>query len=346
MIGDGMGPEQIAAAGIYDHGEPGTLHMESLPVHAKIETASASGLTDSAAAATAMACGVSCNNYRVGEDSEGQPAENIVDLAHEGGWRTGVISTAAITHATPAAFTAYQRSRYDQLGIAEDQVTRSKPHVLLGGGAAYFLPKGEGSARNDDGLVDAIDQAGYAIVANADELADATTDPDTDRLFGTFALDHMTMVRSRTPEIGEPTLPEMTRAALRVLDRDGASFFLMIEGGRIDHGGHHNSIEDVVFETLAFDEAVAAVMKWMKGRDYVTLIITADHETGGLSIVEPRGAGRMPAVTWKSGEHTGVDIHMFGAGPGLEPLAGERRHHLWVNAVIRARITGNPFTAP
>ena len=343
MIGDGMGVAQLAAAGMYAHGEPGTLFLESLPIQGAIETDSVDGVTDSAAAATAMACGVRCANYRIGEDYDGDIAINLVEISHVHGWKSGIVTTTAVTHATPAAFTVHQRSRFDMVDIATEQVTLSRPHVILGGGLAYFLPAGESSARSDDGLIDDLHDGGYQIVYTSEQLAQVGA---PDRLFGAFAPDHLDFVRERAPDTTQPGMVDMTRTALDVLDRDGASFFLLVEGGRIDHGGHNNSIHDTVFETLAFDDAVRTVAQWADGRDYVTIIVNADHETGGLDILENRGKGQMPAVSWTGSEHTGADVRLFGRGPGLEQLDDRRRRHTWVFAAARALITGTPFTAP
>ncbi len=343
MIGDGMGVEQLAATGMYAHGDPGTLFLEGLPIHTTIETDSITGVTDSAAAATAMACGVKCENHWVGQDHEGAFAVNVVEIAHAHGWKTGIVTTTAVTHATPAAFTVHQRSRFDMVNIATEQVTLSRPYVMLGGGLQFFLPAGQGSARTDDGLIDDLEDGGYQVVYTAAQLANAGT---PDRLFGAFAPYHLDFVRARPPETTQPTLVEMTRAALRILDRDGASFFLLVEGGRIDHGGHINSVDDFVLETLAFDQAVRAVAEWAEGRDYVTIIVSADHETGGVEILANRGKGVMPSVSWEGSEHTDADVYMYGRGPGLGQLDGQRRNHTWVFAAVSALITGEPFTAP
>jgi alkaline phosphatase len=336
MIGDGMGMEQVAAAGMFAHGEAGTLYFEGLPVRGTIDTTSLEGVTDSAAAATAMACGVRCKNYRVGEDADGEAVPNLIELAHERGWRTGIVTTSSLPHATPAAFTSHQRSRYDFVGVADDQALRAQPHVMLGGGAAYFAPAGPGSERSDDGLLDDLAEAGYTIVATRDELARAGR---AERLFGAFAADHMDMVLERAPDTTQPTLAEMTAAALQALDGGAPGMLLVVEGGRIDHGGHDNSIADVVAETLAFDEAVRTVDAATDER--ATVIVTADHETGGLHVLEARGAGTLPAVTWRTTEHTGADVGVWARNPGAPIADGQRTTHLAIHEAIRARIAGD-----
>jgi alkaline phosphatase len=119
-----------------------------------------------------------------------------------------------------------------------------------------------------------------------------------------------------------PHLSEMTSSALRVLDNDSDGFFLMVEGGKIDWAGHDNIIEHCVFETLEFDRAFRAVMKWAKDRDNTLIEVTSDHECGDLKVVKGNRRGTMPDVFWGSKKHTGINVPVYATGQGAEEFTG------------------------
>jgi alkaline phosphatase len=345
MIGDGMGAGQLEAASRYAHGAPGQLFMQSLPVQGVLDTGNLSGITDSAAAATTMATGVRTWNGAVGVDRDGQPVETLVETAQALGLASGIVSTASLPHATPAAFSAHEDARGSYLAIADDQALEVRPDVMLGGGAQFYLPVGPGSLRSDAGLLAPLAQAGYQVVSTAAQLAAASPDVSP-RLVGVFAPEHLTYVLDRGLASPEPTLTEMSLAALEFLDRDAEGFFLMIEGARIDMASHGNDAARAVAETLAFDDAVRAVAEWAAGQDDVTLLVTADHECGGLRVVQPAPAGTLSQVAWRWGQHTNALVSIFGRGPGAAPFAAARRDHTWVYAALEAQLTGATLQEP
>jgi alkaline phosphatase len=333
MIGDGMGMAQLDVASRFAHGAPGLLAMEALPVRGEVRTGGPSGITDSAAAATVMATGVYTYNGNVGVDRAEQPVETILERAAARGWATGVVTTTSLPHATPASFTAHVDSRAELTEIAAQQARVTRPDVMLGGGAQYFA-----------GLEDDLDAAGYARVDDALGLAAAIA--VSDRVFGAFAADHLTYVADRPADTTEPRLVDMAAAAMHVLDRDPDGFFLMIEGGRIDHAGHGNQLVHNIHETLDFDEAVAAVSAWARARGNTTVIVTADHECGGLELVAPAPAGEYPEVAWRWGAHTNARVAVLAEGPGAEVLDGAVVDHRWVYEIARARVDGDAFVEP
>jgi len=346
LIGDGMGMEQLGVASQFRHGETGRLAMEALPARGEVRTGGPSGTTDSAAAATVMATGVYTYNGNIGVDRDEQPVASLVERAHARGWAAGIVTTTSIPHATPAAFSAHVDSRGELLAIADQQALVTRPEVMLGGGAQYFKAAGSGSLRSDDGLLDELAAAGYTIVTKSSDLAAAVATRATTRLFGAFATDQMTYVADRTPTSVEPMLAEQALAALEVLDRDPDGFFLMIEGGRIDHGGHENNLVNVVQETLAFDDAIAEVVAWARARGNTTVLVTADHECGGLHVPTPAAAGVYPAVTWRWGNHTNARVAVFGDGPGTEVVDGAVIDQRWIHAIAQARIDDVELIAP
>lgn len=327
FIGDGMGAGQIDAASLYRHGTRDGLAMQRLTHVGQVRTASPSGITDSAAAATVMATGVFTYNGRVGIDRDGAPVETLIERASRRGWASGVVTTTTLPHATPASFTSHVSSRGLYTDIAAQMVHVTHPDVMLGGGAAYF----------DQALHDELSAGGYSHVTTAAELAAAVA-VRAPRLFGAFAPYDMTFVAGREAGTTEPTLVDMTAAALATLSRDPHGFLLMVEGGRIDHGGHANSLVDVVHDTLAFDDAVAYGIAWARGRGNVTVLVTADHETGGLEIVQEARAGEYPAVRWRWGNHTNDRVWLFAEGPGTEMVNGVVVDHRWVYELACARL--------
>jgi len=345
MIGDGMGQGALDAASLFRHGETGRLFMQSLPYQGEVRTGGPSGITDSAAAATVMATGQYTWNGRVALDRDTIIVETLLEHARARGMAAGLVTTTSLPHATPAGFSAHVIGRSYYTAIADQQVRRAKPQVMLGGGSAYYLPVGPGSARTDDGLINELERSGYPIVADRLALEDAVASGST-RLFGAFTPDHMTMVASRAPDSLEPDLPQLAQAALTTLDRDPQGFFLMIEGGRIDHGGHANNIIDVVNETLAFDDTIALVTAWARARGNVTVLVTADHECGGLEVVAPRAIGEYPDIRWRWGNHTNARVKIFGDGPGADIIDGAVVDHRWVHAIGMSRLDGAPLVTP
>lgn len=272
MIGDGMGPPQITLARTVH----GPLAMDAFPVTGFALTPSADGVvTDSAAAATALASGVKTNNGVIGMDAAGNPVESILERYRKAGRSVGLVTTTNITHATPACFAAHVSSRAKEKEIGREYL-KVKPDVLLGGGFKQF----------EEATLKEYRDAGYTVARSLDELAG-------DRWLGVFADWHLPYVIDAVP--GRPSLPEMTRRALEKLSADPDGFFLMVEGGRIDHACHVRDAATAVHELVEFDEAVAAARKFAEGRN-ILIVVTADHCTGGLAITSAFDRGRFDAV--------------------------------------------------
>lgn len=315
-IGDGMGPEHVRAAGMYLNGESGTLSFEAFAAQGLIATRSADNpITDSAAAATAMATGRKVNNGVIGValPGDGEPLTTILERAQRSGKRVGLVTTTEMTHATPAAFAAHTPSRRQRSAIAADYLLRSKPDVLLGGSGAGLKA---GAAR----------AAGYMVVDDRAGMLKARRDACSPLcgLFGTgnmpYEYDDFTGSASVYQTL--PHLNEMAMTAIDLLDDDPDGFFLMVEGGRIDQAAHKHLLEQNIYETIEFSRTVADIGEWARGRGDTLVIVTADHETGGMSIVDDKGAGEFPVVTWSTGGHTGVDVGVYATGHGASLFTG------------------------
>ena len=317
LIGDGMGFEQVKAAGLYAHGRTGKLAFERLPVKGRMTTHCANRpITDSAAAGTAMAAGVKVNKgvVSVRIPGNGERLETVLEIAQRAGKRTGLVTTTQMCHATPAVFGAHVKSRSQFSDIAGHYLRDSRPNVLLGGKA----PGGKGMT------LDAARSAGYRTASTRAELGAAVKD-GADRICGLFGDDHMPyeyeyMIRLDTGYDRMPHLSEMTAAALEVLERGDNGFFLMVESGRIDHACHKNLIRQCVYETLEFASTVRRVMEWADGRDDTLIVVTADHECGGLKVTGGADSGGFPAVKWSSDGHTAARVPIYAWGVGAEAV--------------------------
>ncbi len=320
-IGDGMGLNQIALARLRAVGSEGKLHMERLPVTGLVRTHSANRLvTDSAASGTAIASGVKTNNGMLGLAPDGTAYRTLLEALQARGMATGLVVTSAVTHATPAAFAAHVKNRKMQATIAE-QLLANKINVLLGGGRQFFLPQSEpDSTRKDDrNLIAEAQEAGYAYVETPEQLRSAR-DP---YLLGLFQLKSLTTVAP------EPPLATLTSKAIRILrnvespaSEEQAGFFLMVEGSQIDWACHANDAASCVRQTLLFDLAVKEAIDFALEDGRTLLIVTSDHETGGLTIPEGSAHGADAKAKWSTGGHTGAPVPIFALGPQAERFAG------------------------
>jgi alkaline phosphatase len=314
-IGDGMGLNQVAVARLKAVGVRGKLHMERMPVMGLVRTHSANALvTDSAAAGTALGAGIKTNNGMLGMDPDEQPYYSILEAAQARGMATGLVVTAGITHATPASFAAHVKSRKMEALIAE-QLLANRVNVLFGGGRKFFLPKSQpGSGRKDDkDLIAQAQKAGYAYVETAAQLR-STRAP---RMLGLFHL------KAMTTEAPEPSLPLMTRKALRALRQAGGrkGFFLMVEGSQIDWACHGHDVDSMIRQTLLFDQAVERAVEFALRDGHTLVIVTADHETGGLTFTGGKTPTE-PTVHWSTKGHSGLAVPLYALGPGAQRFSG------------------------
>ncbi len=327
LLGDGMGRTHVTAARNRFYGAAGKLNMERLPVVGQVRTYAVqrnSGqpgepdfvpeyVTDSASAATAWASGVKTYNAALGIDAKAKVQPTVMELAKRAGYRTGNVSTAEITDATPASQMSHVLARGCQgptysaascqntavTGGAElptsdvrvtpvaDQVARNgTADVILGGGLSRF------DASDESALVG----QGYDVLGSpASQTVATRTDllgTRSRKVFGLFNRGNMTISKFKrenptAPEAAEPTLSEMARKAINLLDRSGRKgFYLQVEGALIDKRSHANDAAQVLEEMKAFDEAVAVAVDFAKRDGHTLVIVTADHETAGFGIVE------------------------------------------------------------
>ncbi|KAH9876721.1 hypothetical protein J1614_003853 [Plenodomus biglobosus] len=258
-------------------------------------------ITDSAASATAFACGVKTYNDAVGVDDDGQPLGTILEAAKSEGFKTGLVVTSVINHATPACYSAHVADRDSYEQIAEQQIGYSHPlgpqvDILMGGGRCYFKPQSDPtSCREDDiDLFGYAEKKGYHVMqdrmsfdqfANGNLTANATDLP----YIGLFAdegmmynIDHM-----QQPSV-EPSLLEMVKVALTSLDRatktTPSGYFIMIEASRIDHAGHAGDPVAHLHDIIMYNDVMDYVREWIDAHPDTMMLSAADHECGGLTL--------------------------------------------------------------
>ncbi|MFT4541765.1 MAG: alkaline phosphatase [Planctomycetota bacterium] len=290
MIADGFGPTGRTMARQFT-GE--RLTLDGLLVGSASTRSSNSLVTDSAAGATVYASGVQTYNGAIGVNAVGAPVATLLEAAEERGMLTGLISTARMTHATPACFAAHVPNRIMEARIAEQELVHGI-ELMLGGGQQYFLPVSDGGKRIDGRnlFVEATD-LGYQVLKNRAGFDALERLP----VIGLFTDSHMAYELDRDPE-QEPSIAEMTAKAIELLSAGSEKgFFLMVEGGRIDHAGHANDPAGHVHDILAYDAAVAEALKFAEADRETLLISVADHETGGLAL--GRNENNTGIYTWK-----------------------------------------------
>jgi len=310
--------------------------------------------TDSAAAATAMATGYKTYDAAIGVDVEGNPVENVLEAAERKGKSTGVITTVPFSHATPASFVAHNPDRDDYVGIAREMINLSAVDVIMGAGNPWYDDDGALMAFPSYTYIDsAIWDALVAGMAGDDSDGDGDLDPwnliqtraefqalmqgpTPERVIGIATVqDTLQMLRSgdayADPYVvpltqSVPTLAEMTKSALNILDDNPDGLFLMIEGGAIDWASHLHESGRMIEEHIDFDLAVEAVMDWVQAESNwgeTLLIVTGDHENGYIlgpgsdPTWEPlvnNGTGNLPGMAWYYGNHVNSLIPFFAKG--------------------------------
>jgi alkaline phosphatase len=306
LIGDGMGLSQVSSAFYYKDQTPNFKRFKNIGL---IRTSSAKQkITDSAAGATAFSTGQKSYNGAIGVDVDTAAIPTINELLFAKGWKTGVISTSSITHATPASFYAHVKLRGMQDVIAAQLVT-SNIHFVAGGGQKFF-------SGNINGVnsFERLEEAGFVVdttglgseLSKGDRFAFILSDDGMPRILdgrGSF-------------------LGDATAKALTYFDQGGTSFFMMIEGSQIDWGGHANDAEYIITETIDFDNVIGQVLDFAEKDGETLVIVTADHETGGYTLAADNGNYNEIKGVFSTGGHSTTLIPVFAFGPGSDAFQG------------------------
>lgn len=321
MIGDGMGLTQISA-GMYMNGNK--LNLEQFPVIGLHKSYSGSSLvTDSAAGATAFSCGVKTYNGAIGVDIDTFAVLTIFEEAEKNGYATGMIATSSIVHATPASFIAHQKHRDMYEAIAADFID-SDIDFFVGGGKKYF-DRRESDDRN---LYQELKDLDY-FVSDYFKQDLVSCQIPKNKNFAYFTAD----VEPLPYASGRKYLRLACKMAISFLRRQPEKgFLLVIEGSQIDWGGHANNSDYIISELIDFDKSIGEVLKFA-ARDRETLVIvTADHETGGYSILDGSVMGNLKTA-FTTDYHTADLIPVFAFGPGARLFGG-----IYENTAIHAKM--------
>ena len=305
LIGDGMGPAQVYSLILTS---PEKTAFQRFPYSGFSITKSASNeITDSAAGGTAIAIGKRTRNKMVGMSPDSIPVPSMLELFAEQGKKTGVVVTCAVTHATPADFIAHNINRNNNEEIALEISQKEKLDVLFGGGKKYFTER-----KDSLDLLGTMWDNGWNIYDSLSQIEDNNA-----RTMVLTCRKHLV----KAPERGD-YLPNATAKAIEMLDNSENGFFLMIEGSQIDFACHDNDSATLVEEMRDFNKTLNVVLDYAEKDGNTLVVVTADHETGGLTIVDPEGNYTRTDFKWSTGSHSAVFVPVFSYGPGAERFSG------------------------
>ena len=306
IIGDGMGMAQLYSAMTVRQGK---MNIEKARYIGFSKTHSYDNyVTDSAAGGTAMATGKKTRNGIIGLSPDSLKLTNMTELAHRKGLSAGVVSTSAVTHATPASFVAHNISRNNYEEIALDFL-KTRPEVFIGGGLDHFSNREDG-----EDLVLKLEEMGYQVLRTQEELLEA----DGDKLAGLLAPEHLPTIAEGRGDL----LAYSTLKALEALQKNPKGFFLMIEASQIDWAAHSHDTKYVVEETIDMDRTLGVVLDYAENLGETLVILTADHETGGMTLVTGDVESGAVGALYSVGGHTGIAVPVFAFGPSADEFTG------------------------
>jgi len=305
MIGDGMGLTQISTAWVANQGK---LNLDNFQYTGVMRTYAANKLiTDSGAAGTAMATGQKTNYHSVGVDVDGNDIPSLIDLSAAKGLSTAVVVTCGLTDATPATFLAGNPDRDNEEELALDFL-QTQANYILGGSRTKF------NKREDErNLLTEMDQRGYAVTTTWEE----TKLLQNEKIFAVLEDGQLPMA----PERGT-IWQEAVMHAISLLDKNDNGFFAMFEGSRIDDCGHWHDLPALMGEIYDFDQTIGQVLQWAEKDGETLVIVLADHETGGLTLLDGDIETGYVEGHFSSGGHTDIQVLVYAYGPGAETFTG------------------------
>ena len=312
LIGDGMGINQISTTLLSN---PDSPFYQFKSIGLSITCSADKLITDSAAGSTAIATGYLTKNKYLGVDSTGHSLQSIFEIAERSGLSTGLVVTSTITHATPAGFFANIPDRYDEIDIAEQMVNKDID-VIIGGGAKFFLPIDlHGERKDNQNLISEFQKNGYKSFSNIDQLEKENN--SADHLLALIEREALPSAINRDYNLGQ-----LTKIATDHLKQNKKGFVLMIEGSQIDWAAHDHKSNELLAEVKDFETAVANALSFAKKDGNTLVLITADHETGGLAITKGSRDGKDLNLNFSTNGHTPSPVGIFAYGPGEERFRG------------------------
>ncbi|MDG1023764.1 MAG: alkaline phosphatase [Flavobacteriaceae bacterium] len=304
MIGDGMGLTQISS-GMYANNN--STALEGFEFIGLSKTyASNQLITDSAASGTAMATGVKTYNGAIGIDPQKRPQKSILQYCQEKGYSTALLATSSIVHATPASFYAHVKSRNQYEDIAL-QLSEDRVDLFIGGGRKHFNKR-----KDKRDLIQ--EMTSYEFVNSLKQLKSS----DAQKIgYLTYSDEPPKKLEGR-----KPALEDMAVASIEKMESLGKPFFMMIEGSQIDWGGHANEMQYVLTEFKEFNTTIARVLEYAKADGNTLVIVTADHETGGLALTGGNLKKSLARGSFNTEGHTATMVPVFSYGPTAKAFSG------------------------
>lgn len=302
MIGDGMGKNTIKAAEIVKGDKlvmSGINNQTSVTTYSQSVTDGYADFTDSAASSTAISTGVKTDNGVIGVDPDGNELETICEFVQKLGMKTGLVDRHYVCHATPAGMVAHNDSRNNYQQILREMI-RANVNVMFGGGSQFYT--------NSQKVQNTVTECGYTYITEEQELLNLKAGDD--KILGQFAYDNMGSATMW------PSLTTMTSKALELLEHENENgFFLMVEASNIDVYAANEDMKSTIEQVQAFDHTIDYVLKWAEQNPGTLVIVTADHETGGVEIPENATAEDINDTCFTSGgEHTNTNVALMASG--------------------------------
>lgn len=305
MIGDGMSLMHIEAAWTCNRGH---LWLENAQYTGISKTPASNRLiTDSGSGGTSLATGYKTRYHAVGVDSMGRPLESLNVLAHKAGKANGIAVTCRLWDATPCDFVAHNLDRNKEQNLILDYLNAPLDYVF-GGGAKYFEHRDDG--RN---IFAELEKKGYRVARTLDELWHCKSG----KIYAVpYAVD------TPVPAERGDLLAKASLKGIDLLNQNKNGFFMMIEGSQLDDYGHFNQLDMLMQETLDFDQTIGAVMKWAAADGQTLVIVTADHQTGGPTVLGGDYHTGTVQVNFSTRDHSGTMVPVYAFGPGSENFTG------------------------
>jgi alkaline phosphatase len=305
LIGDGMGLSQVSVSFYFNESESNFNRFTNIGL---IKTSSSAQLiTDSAAGATAFASGIKSYNGAIGVNPKTESVPTIVELISKDNYATGVISTSSVVHATPAAFYAHVIKRRMYEDIAQN-LADSEVDFIAGGGSKFFNERADGKD-----LYKSFASRGFDI--HTESLPETVSEKKQLIILAENGMPKMIEGRG-------DFLPRSTNLGIEYLSKNKDGFFLVVEGSQIDWGGHDNNADYLVGEQLDFDTTIGVALDFAKKNGETLVIVTADHETGGLTLAADGNDYNKIAPSFSTGGHSATLIPVFAYGPGASTFNG------------------------
>lgn len=307
LIGDGMGLAQISGAMSF---YKGINAFERFKVIGLSKTSSADNyVTDSGAGATVFSIGKKTFNGAIGVDKDAMAQDGLFEMLKKKKYATGVVATSSITHATPASFYAHVSSRKSEYDIAEF-LLKGNCDVAIGGGMKFITDRKERPQLQSE-----LQGMGYTVI---NDTISPIHDVNAPKLVYTLAWDGMKTMQQGRGDY----LKKAAELAMKNLSSNKNGYMLMIEGSQIDWGSHANDFDYMKAELIDFNEVINMVLDAAQKDGNTLVVVTADHETGGLSLLENAADKKIFKVNYATNKHSGIMVPVFAYGPGAGEFAG------------------------